>query len=62
MTQKIPVILSDRILELKPKYVWLGGGHKDVKLCIDVNEFVSRCNSFVANVTAPGFTVEESSI
>lgn len=59
MSQKVPVILSDRILELTPKYMWLGGGHKDVKLCVDVDEFVAKCNPFVANITAPGYNTEE---
>jgi hypothetical protein len=34
MKEKIPIILSKRILELSPDWMWLGGGDKNVKFVI----------------------------
>ena len=36
MKTDIPVILSKRITELEPAYLWFGGGRADLKLGISV--------------------------
>lgn len=54
----IPVILSDRITKLAPAYFWMGGGHADCKVRVDVDEFVSVVQPHVADITNP-LTEEE---
>ncbi|CAD8173976.1 unnamed protein product [Paramecium pentaurelia] len=36
MVQNMPLLISDRILNLE--YIWFGGGHTDVKLRMDIKE------------------------
>lgn len=55
---RMPIILSEKIVGLTPKEFWLGGGHVDCKLRIDVDEFVSTFNPFVADITDP-YSAEE---
>ncbi|EGG15223.1 hypothetical protein DFA_10053 [Cavenderia fasciculata] len=35
----IPIIISNKILELPNPIVWLGGGEVDLKLVVDINDF-----------------------
>lgn len=55
MTEKVPIVLSKRILDLSPGFIWLGGGEKDVKLGLDVHEFIEKCSPFIADITHEGF-------
>ncbi|ESL07728.1 hypothetical protein TRSC58_04579 [Trypanosoma rangeli SC58] len=57
-TEAVPVIISDRIVELSPPVFWMGGGHVDCKMCVDVAEFVRVVNPFVGAFTTP-LSVEE---
>ncbi|RNF24493.1 YbaK/aminoacyl-tRNA synthetase-associated domain-containing protein, partial [Trypanosoma conorhini] len=57
-TEEVPVIISDRIVELSPSVFWMGGGHLDCKLGVDVAEFIRVVNPLVADFTTP-LTVEE---
>ncbi|EPY23862.1 YbaK/aminoacyl-tRNA synthetase-associated domain-containing protein [Strigomonas culicis] len=49
----IPVILSDKVAQLAPAYFWMGGGHVDCKLRVDVDEYVRVMEPLVAPVTVP---------
>jgi prolyl-tRNA editing enzyme YbaK/EbsC (Cys-tRNA(Pro) deacylase) len=54
----MPVILSREITQLNPPYFWMGGGHVDCKLRVDVPEFLDRFQPFVADITVP-YSAEE---
>ena len=47
----IPVVLSEKIVRLSPAYFWLGGGHADCKLRVDVEDFIAHVDPFVADFT-----------
>lgn len=49
----IPVILSEKIACLQPGYFWMGGGHEDCKLRMDVNEFLAVFDPLVADISNP---------
>ncbi|ORC89475.1 YbaK/aminoacyl-tRNA synthetase-associated domain-containing protein [Trypanosoma theileri] len=57
-TTEIPVILSDRITQLSPPVFWMGGGHVDCKVRVDVEEFLEVVKPIVAAITTP-LTAEE---
>ena len=42
MVTSVPVLLSDKIKTLPEGKVWLGGGHVDVKMRVDVKELVEK--------------------
>jgi prolyl-tRNA editing enzyme YbaK/EbsC (Cys-tRNA(Pro) deacylase) len=47
----IPIIVSDKIAALDPPMVFLGGGDVDLKMAVDIHEFVKATNAIVGNVT-----------
>lgn len=47
----IPVILSNKIVTLTPSVFWIGGGHVDCKVCVDVRDFVNVIKPMVADIT-----------
>ncbi|CAI7834701.1 unnamed protein product [Closterium sp. NIES-53] len=47
----IPVIISDRILALRPRYFWMGGGEVDLKLAMAADDFLSLLNPYVVDCT-----------
>jgi len=51
MKQAIPVIVSHRIASLSPCFLWLGGGHPDIKLGCSVTELVKATGARVEDVT-----------
>jgi len=53
MKENITVVLSQKVLQLLPKSLVLGGGHIDVKLMIDAAEFIRVLQPIVADVTVP---------
>lgn len=54
----IPVILSAEITLMSPAHFWMGGGHVDCKVRIDVEEFLAVVKPIVAAITVP-LTPEE---
>ena len=48
---QIPIILSQKITELAPRYFWMGGGHADCKVRVDTDEFIRVLKPFVCNFT-----------
>ncbi|KAL6050731.1 DUF19 domain-containing protein [Balamuthia mandrillaris] len=48
--EDIPIVLSDSIARLDPPFIWLGGGQVNVKLGVDVREFIQKTHCFVADV------------
>mmetsp|Transcript_14975 Transcript_14975/g.12443 ORF Transcript_14975/g.12443 Transcript_14975/m.12443 type:complete len:137 (-) Transcript_14975:33-443(-) len=52
MSTKMPIIISDRIIDDLPyEDFWLGGGHIDLKLRLCKDEFLSVFNPIVADIT-----------
>ena len=51
--KSIPIIVCKSILNVRPKFVWMGGGHKDLKLGMAVSEFVNGANAIVLDVSEP---------
>jgi prolyl-tRNA editing enzyme YbaK/EbsC (Cys-tRNA(Pro) deacylase) len=49
----IPIVLSDKIIQLAPHYFWMGGGHVDCKLRVDVDEFCAVLQPLIADITNP---------
>lgn len=49
----IPLIMSSAILDLSPPYIWVGAGHQDCKLRVDVQEFIEKINPEIASFTTP---------
>lgn len=51
---KIPIVLSSNVAALSsPAYFWMGGGHADCKLRMNVDEFCQVFEPFVADITTP---------
>lgn len=55
LTDDIPIIISDKILQLEDDFIWVGGGAVDVKLGFKVSELVAQAGEgkgiYVAPVT-----------
>ncbi|KAG0553497.1 hypothetical protein KC19_12G015900 [Ceratodon purpureus] len=49
MREDIPVILSDAIVKLSPRFFWLGGGEVDLKLGIKTDDFLNIVKPFVTD-------------
>ena len=50
----IPIIVCKNIVEnVRPKFIWMGGGDKDWKLGMAVSECVSALNAIVLDVSEP---------
>lgn len=49
MRTQIPIILSEAIVRLRPPFFWLGGGDIDLKLGLNVQEFVKVFNPFITD-------------
>ncbi|KAF1779876.1 YbaK/aminoacyl-tRNA synthetase-associated domain [Phytophthora cactorum] len=54
MKTSIPVIVAGAITELRPSFLWLGGGAESVKLRISVQDLVKALGARVADgITTP---------
>lgn len=53
LSQKIPIILSKQILDIveEPAFIWMGGGHINLKLGMAVKEFVRATDALVLDVS-----------
>ena len=49
----IPVVICKSITNVRPSFVWMGGGHKDWKLGMAVSEFVKGVDGIVLDVSEP---------
>lgn len=45
------VILSDAIVQLSPRFFWLGGGEVDLKLGTKTDEFIKIVKPFITDCT-----------
>lgn len=53
LDKSIPVIVCKSISNVRPKFIWMGGGHKDLKLGMAVSEFVGALGAIVLDVSDP---------
>lgn len=42
LNTKIPILISEKIIDLTPKCIWLGGGDIDLKIRIGLDEFITK--------------------
>lgn len=53
LEKSIPIIICKSILSVRPMFIWMGGGHKDLKLGMAVSEFVNALDAIVLDVSEP---------
>ena len=51
--RSIPIIVCKSIVNVRPKFIWMGGGDKDWKLGMAVSEFVQGLGAIVLDVSEP---------
>ena len=49
----IPILVCKSVLNVRPKFIWMGGGDKDLKLGMAVSEFVKALDAIVLDVSEP---------
>eukprot|EP01026_Neomeris_dumetosa_P069373 TRINITY_DN6855_c1_g1_i1.p1 TRINITY_DN6855_c1_g1~~TRINITY_DN6855_c1_g1_i1.p1 ORF type:complete len:292 (-),score=40.94 TRINITY_DN6855_c1_g1_i1:149-1024(-) len=50
----IPIIISEKIVKLKPPFFFMGGGEVNLKLGVDVKEFLEAYHPFVVDFEKEG--------
>lgn len=55
--RSIPIVVCKSILEARPSFIWMGGGDKDWKLGMSINEFIQAVNGIVLDISEPRVTV-----
>lgn len=53
LDESIPIILCKNVMNVAPKFIWMGGGDKDWKLGMAVSEFVKGVNAIVLDISEP---------
>jgi hypothetical protein len=53
LDDSIPVIVCESIMRIRPKFVWMGGGHRDWKLGMAVSEFIWGVDAMVLDISEP---------
>lgn len=53
LEKTIPIVLCKSIMNVRPKFIWMGGGHPDWKLGMAVSEFVQGLNAIVLDISEP---------
>ena len=48
----MPVVLSSAILAVRPPFIWMGGGHPQLKLGVAIAEFVSALEPIVGDCSS----------
>ncbi|KAG2490808.1 hypothetical protein HYH03_010730 [Edaphochlamys debaryana] len=51
MAESLPIVLSHRIAQLQPAEFWMGAGEVDLKVGMDVQEFIDAYKPFVLDCT-----------
>ncbi|GJQ08587.1 hypothetical protein GpartN1_g378.t1 [Galdieria partita] len=50
MKRRIPVVISNAIVDLDPPFIWLGGGREDVKWFVNVAQLVDAFSAIVGAI------------
>jgi prolyl-tRNA editing enzyme YbaK/EbsC (Cys-tRNA(Pro) deacylase) len=53
LDKSIPIVVCKSILDVRPKFIYMGGGHKDLKLGMAVSEFVDAVDAIVLDISEP---------
>ena len=53
MATPIPIIVCASIRDLNPAYIWLGGGEVDLKIRLNVEEFIAATGAVVGDISEP---------
>jgi len=53
LDESIPVVVCKSITNVRPNFMWMGGGHKDWKLGMAVSEFVKGVDGIVLDGSEP---------
>lgn len=51
LNEDVPIVLSKAILDVMPGFIWMGGGHVNLKLGMAVSDFVDALDAFILNVS-----------
>lgn len=51
--EEFTVLVSSSIMNLRPKYVWLGAGHVDVKMRVPLDDLITYTNARIGDFTDP---------
>lgn len=51
MKTDIPILLSEAVANLHPRYFWMGGGEVELKLGMSVDEFLKTTDAYVADIS-----------
>ncbi|CAM9923621.1 unnamed protein product [Ascophyllum nodosum] len=49
----MPTILSEAVLNLRPAFIWMDGGHPLLKLGVSASDLVERQGAIVADISVP---------
>lgn len=52
LNSSIPVIVCKRLLDMQPKFLYLGGGAVDVKLGMPLDSFIKATNAIVGEISS----------
>jgi len=54
LDRSIPIVVCKSIVDnVRPSFMWMGGGDKDWKLGMSVGEFVQAVNGIVLDISEP---------
>lgn len=57
---EIPIVLSERLLNVPTGWMYVGGGEPELKLGFSVQEFIQQTGCFVADIAEDGMTTDDS--
>uniref|UniRef100_A0A7S4QWN6 YbaK/aminoacyl-tRNA synthetase-associated domain-containing protein n=3 Tax=Ditylum brightwellii TaxID=49249 RepID=A0A7S4QWN6_9STRA len=58
-SKKVPIVLSKDIIKVTPKFIFMGGGHVDLKVGMAVDEFIKSTDAIVVDISDPRSSVDE---
>jgi prolyl-tRNA editing enzyme YbaK/EbsC (Cys-tRNA(Pro) deacylase) len=53
LDKSIPIVVCKSILDVRPKFIYMGGGHEDLNLGMAVSEFVDAVDAIVLDINEP---------
>lgn len=59
-TVDIPIVLSERLLNVPTGWMFVGGGEPELKLSFPVADFIKQTGCFVADIAEDGMTTDDT--
>ena len=53
LLERVPIVLAAGIAKMSPRFMWMGGGHVDLKLGMSVREFAKATGALVLDASEP---------